>query len=998
MPAMHTRLKRPVFIAILSWVAALASLADQRTVRFNRDVLPIFVKNCFTCHGMDAAKRKAGLRVDNGSVLYHPLPSGDVAVVPNNRAASALWQRVSTNDAKDRMPPLDSGKSLSPEEIETIGRWIDSGAAYEEHWSFQPLNNIMPPNVAGKSWPRNEIDRFILSRLEQESLEPSPEADKRTLVRRLSFDLLGLPPTPEEVDAFTNDTAPDAYEKLVDRMLASPRYGERWGRHWLDVVHYGDTHGYDKDKRRPNAWPYRDYVIQSLNDDKPYGRFLREQIAGDVLYPDDPNGVIATGFIAAGPWDFVGHAELREGTVDKNITRLLDRDDMVVNTMTTFASITVHCARCHDHKFDPISQREYYGLQAVFAGVDRAERPVDKDPAVYAQRVSLTNEKRKLVARAKELDAVFAALKDDQLTELDRKIADARADLKKRGESPTNGYHSAIEPRRDVTKWVQVDLGSSRKIDSIHLIPAMPTDFADTPGFGFPVRFKIETSDDLDFKTAHLVVDETKADFPNAADTPYRVDNAGVTARYVRVTATRLWERTSDFAFALAELRVQSDGKDIALGANVTALDSIESGRWSKKGLVDGFSSRRAIIASAGATDEAEAIDAQLKQLEAQRQDRVNTLVDPSLRAERDAARARLKDIDDAIDALPKPQMTYAAASDFVPMGTFIPAVTPRPIHVLRRGDVKQEAEEAAPCALAVVKPLEAQFALTNPSDEGQRRVALANWLADPKNTLTWRSIVNRVWHYHFGKGIVETPNDFGHMGAYPTHPELLDWLAREFLDHGQSLKWLHKLIVTSAAYRQSSNSNEAGSRIDANNQLLWRMNRRQLDAESLRDAVLAVSGKLDLTMGGPGYDLFVFKDDHSPGYYYDKFDVTDPKSFRRSVYRFIVRSVPDPFMETLDCADPSQNVPARNATITALQALAVFNDPFMVKQSEYFAERVQSIAPDLSAQLVAAFHLALGRDPAPEELNALLSHAKNHGLSSACRVLFNCNEFMFMD
>ncbi|MBM3290954.1 MAG: DUF1553 domain-containing protein [Candidatus Hydrogenedentes bacterium] len=342
--------------------------------------------------------------------------------------------------------------------------------------------------------------------------------------------------------------------------------------------------------------------------------------------------------------------------------------------------------------------------------------------------------------------------------------------------------------------------------------------------------------------------------------------------------------------------------------------------------------------------------------------------------------------------------MAFAAANGFAPNGNFTPAKTPRPIHVLRRGDVNQEGDVAAPCALAAVKALDADFAIADPNDEGERRAALANWLADPRNTLTWRSIVNRVWHYHFGRGLVETPSDFGHMGAYPTHPELLDWLASEFLAHGQSLKWLHKRIVVSATYRQVSANNDAGVRIDAGNRLLWRMGRTQLDAESLRDAVLAVSGKLDLAMGGPGYDLFVFKDDHSPGYYYDQFDVADPKSFRRSVYRSIVRSVPDPFMETLDCADPSQNVPVRNATLTALQALAVFNNPFVIKQSEYFAQRVQAMAPGLDGQIAAAFQLALGRVPSEQEWTTLLEYAESNGLPSACRVLFNCNEFVFVD
>lgn len=1004
MPGMRAR---PHF-SLLTLAVSIVAVAEPVSLRYNRDVLPIFVKNCFSCHGPDAAKRKADLRLDNDSALFRPLPSGNVAAVPRNRDASAIWTRITAADPEDRMPPPDSGKSLSPEEIERIGQWIDSGAAYERHWSFQPLKRPDPPAVRNASWPRNDIDRFILARLEQEGLAPSPEADPRTLIRRLSFDLLGLPPTPEEVDAFLADTSADAYERLVERMLESPRYGERWGRHWLDVVHYGDTHGYDKDKRRPNAWPYRDYVIRAFNMDKSYDRFIQEQLAGDVLFPDDPDGVIATGFVAAGPWDYVGHVELKEGTTDKKITRVLDRDDMVVNAMTTFASMTVHCARCHDHKFDPISRREYYGLQAVFAGVDRAERPVDADPAVYRRRVALTQERRKLTARLREIDAVYSAVQDDELVRLSSRIAELREEIKKRGQSPSNGYHSAIESSRDVTKWVQVDLGASRNIQSIHLIPAMPTDFPDTPGFGFPVRFKIDLSDDPSFTTARTVVDETGADFPNAADTPYRVDNVNQSARFVRVTATRLWERTSDFAFALAELRVTADGQDLALGASVTALDSIESGRWSVKYLVDGFSSRRPLVKSVGANEETAAIDAEIRRIDELRQARLDALVSPGLRDERNCLKVRLSEIDDAIAKLPPPQMTFAAANDFKPEGAFTPAITPRPIHVLHRGDVNQEAEPAAPCALEIVAELDPVFALDDPDDEGARRAALAAWLADPRNPLTWRSIVNRVWHYHFGRGIVDTPSDFGHMGGYPTHPELLDWLASEFLAHDQSLKWLHKCIVTSATYRQVSRDNPEAARVDAGNLLLWRMHRRQLDAESLRDAVLAVSGKLDLTMGGPGYDLFEFKDDHSPGYFYDTFDVDNPKSFRRSVYRFVVRSVPDPFMETLDCADPSQNVPVRNTTLTALQALAIFNNPFVVRQAEYFAERVGNAHSTLLAtgddrshtaqQIDHAFRIALARPATDSERETLASYAERHGLAAACRVILNCNEFTFVD
>jgi hypothetical protein len=649
-------------------------------------------------------------------------------VVPGEHRKSLLFKMISGPGPK--MPK--TGGRLSTDEIESIRRWIEAGAPWPsaidlversvpragaDWWSLRPLVRPPIPPVRDRAWIKTPIDAFVLARLEQENLKPSPPADRRTLIRRVTFDLHGLPPTPEEIDGFVNDSAPDAYKKLVDRLLASPRYGERWGRHWLDVVHYGDTHGYDKDKRRDHAWPYRDFAIRSFNSDKPYGQFIREQLAGDVLYPTDRDAVIATGFIAAGPWDFVGHAELREGTVEKEKTRLLDRDDMVTTTISTFVSLTAHCARCHDHKFDPIPRQDYYRLQACFAGIDRGDRP--------------------------------------------------------------------IGPK-----------GSS--------------------------------------------------------------------------------------------------------------------------------------------------------------------------------------------------ELVYAA----VPVAT-----GPRPIYLLNRGDVEQRGPLLSPGALTCVTGPKPDFELSNESKEGNRRAALAQWIADRRNPLTWRSIVNRIWQYHFGRGLVEAPNDFGRNGVRPTHPELLDWLASEFRDGGQSMKQLHRLILVSSTYQQSSGPNAKCATIDADNRFLWRMNRQRLEAEEIRDAVLAVSGQLHLKMGGPGFELFRFKDDHSPVYDHSALEkINDPANWRRTLYRFTVRSVPNPFLECLDCADPNLNVPVRNTTLTALQALTLLNDPFMVKQAECFAERLRRVSSDPCRQVENAYALAFGRPPTPEEQNELLRYVNEYGLANACRLLFNANEFVFVD
>ncbi|PYK99307.1 MAG: hypothetical protein DME19_09165 [Verrucomicrobia bacterium] len=674
----------------------------------------------------------------------------------------------------------------------------DTDRPKADHWAFKQSVRPPIPKVKNAGWARNPIDAFVLARLEAERLAPSPEADRITLIRRLSFDLTGLPPTPEEARQFASDTSPDAYEKLVDRLLGSPRYGERWARHWLDTVHYGETHGYDKDKPRSNAWPYRDFVIRAFNEDEPYSLFVQQQLAGDVLFPDSAEGVVATGFLAAGPWDYVGHVELPETKTDGLIARYNDRDDMIMNAMSTFLSLTVHCARCHDHKFDPISQEEYYGLQAVFAGVDRADRPFDTDLKTAARRRQLTAERAKCLARQKAIDEMAAKVTSPEIAHIDSRLSE------------------------------------------------------------------------------------------------------------------------------LKQLKAES------------------------------------------AT------------LEQERQQRVEEQLDAATKSERAQIRRQLYVVDKEIDALPKPRMVYAAANDFAPSGSFVPPRVPRPVHLLKRGDGHLEIADA--------------------NDEGSRRAALALWMTDRRNMPARRSIVNRVWQYHFGRGIVETPNDFGHMGAAPTHPELLDWLAYWFLDNGESLKQLHKLIVTSATYRQTSRNDPARARLDGDNRFLWRMNRQRLDAEAFRDTLLCLGGKLDLTMGGPSVRQFFFKDDHSPGYDYAQFDVNGPGSSRRSIYRFIVRSVPDPFMEALDCPDANLLTPKRNVTLTALQALSTLNDAFVLRQYENFAARLQRERADLPKQIERACQLALSRTPRPDEAGLLLVYANKHGLTNACRVLLNGSEFVFVD
>jgi hypothetical protein len=717
---------------------------------------------------------------------------------------------------------------------------------------------------------------------------------------------------------------------------------------------------------------------------------------GDTLYPDTLDGHIAQGFIAAGPWDFIGHAELSEAKLDGKIARALDRDDMVSNTTGAFLATTAQCARCHTHKFDPIKQDDYYRLQAVFAALDKADKTFDLAPAIAKQRALLTAEKTRLDGEIKTLNEKTTST-DSRRVALIGKIIDELRQGTAAVERPEYGYHSAISKEQSATKWVQVDLGVARELTEVILTGCHDTYNNIGAGFGFPARYKIELSDDAKFaQGVTSIADFTGADVPNPGVKPQRFPLAKLKGRYLRVTATKLALRNNDYILALAELQaIDPKGRNVALGANVTSLDSIEAGpRWGRLNLTDGY--------FYGPKSERD--DARMAVLDRERAEirKGSGKADPSVEkqlAELSAARAKVaKDI----AALPAPQVAYVGT---IHKGTGAFAGTganggkPRPIFILKRGDVGSPDKEVGPGTLPFAKELNSQFELPADAPEGARRVALAKWITDNRNPLTWRVIVNRVWHYHFGRGLSDTPNDFGRMGSLPTHTELLDWLAVDFRDSGQSLKKLHRLIVTSATYRQSSLGNPANEKIDTSNAFLWRMNRRKLEAEAVNDSVLSVAGKLDLTMGGPGFQDFVIdKPQHSPHYEYDQHDVEDPKSHRRSVYRFIVRSQPQPFLTVLDCADPSMSVASRNETVNALQALAMRNNRLTVAMAKHFAARVAKEATTPPAQIDLAFRLALGRPPSTNEAEAMSGYVREHGLTNLCRLIFNLNEFNFID
>jgi hypothetical protein len=982
---------------------------------FRDRIAPIFQRRCLSCHNDREREGEFSLQSARAALA-------DGYIEPGDPAASHLLQLITPENGKAAMPK--DADPLSADEVRLIRDWIQAGAKWPDDlrleeaqvndfdwWSFQPVRQPDVPQLNDR-WVRTPIDAFILQRLREKGLTHSTEADRRTLIRRLSFDLIGLPPTPEQTQAFIDDPDPRAYEKLVDRLLKSSHYGERWARHWLDVVKYADTCGYDKDKLRPNAWPYRDYVIRSLNEDKSYSRFVQEQIAGDVLFPGEPDGILGLGFIAAGPWDFIGHVEVSESKIDGKVARNLDRDDMVSNTLNTFCSVTIQCARCHHHKFDPFTQQHYYGLQSIFAAVDRADRPYDLDPQVESQRLQLA-------ARLKQSKAELAALQKEidhqggpRLGELRTQVAELRARVQVR-KDPAFGYHSAKAATQETTKWVEVALAKPADVSRVVLHPCHDEFAGIGAGFGFPVRFKVQVSasPENDGKSEWTTIaDHTQRDFPNPGLSPFDMECRVAKVRRIRVTATKLAERKNDFILALAELEVfgsfegepqptaseatnsqGSDASGLPLNkvATVTALDSIEAPvRWQKSNLVDGK------WAQGGDP----ALDQQLKELTEELQTLLAKLETPPRIKRRQELTTAIADAEKTLKALPSGKLVYAAATHFTPRGNFKPTDgTPRPIHVLQRGDVQRPGK---PASLGVL-PLQsdASWQLDNGLSESRRRAELARWLTRPDHPLVWRSIVNRIWQYHFGRGIVATPNDFGRMGAEPTHPELLDWLAAEFRDGGQSMKTLHRLIVTSSVYRQSSNSNQHNAAIDGSNQYLWKMDRRRLEAEEIRDSMLAVSGALDPSAGGPGFYLFELeRPEHSPHYEYHKFDPSNPASHRRSIYRFIVRSQPNPWMTTLDCADSSQSTPRRNETLTSLQALSLLNNGFTLVMAERFADRLRKEADALPEQVELAMQLVTQRTPGPEERREFTGYARQYGLNNLCRYLFNLSEFVYLD
>jgi hypothetical protein len=852
-----------------------------------------------------------------------------------------------------------------------------------------------------REWTRTPVDHFIAARLLEEELTPSPEADRRTLLRRVTLDLIGLPPTAAEYAAFLADDQPGAYERVVERLLGSPHYGERWARRWMDLVHYAESHGQDQDRPRENAWPYREFLIKAFNRDLPYADFVRWQVAGDAIQPDEAQAIIATGFLATGPWDESSLRDINEDSIDRQIARYLDRDDIVTTVMSTLTSTSVQCARCHDHKFDPISQADYYALQAVFAGVDKANRAFDADPQVARTRQELEAKRE----RARQL----ATAKDAQLLELlaPGQLADWEAEYAR----TIGSWHPAAivtsKSGGGATLTSQEDrslLASGTRPDKdIYTIDLNPDGNRLTG-----LKLEVLTHDDLPMRG------------------PGRQDNGNLHLNEIRafiVDSQQGGVREVALQNPIADF--DQDGWTIAM-----AVDGNPNTAWGIHPAVGQDHQAVFGLSAAVELNQDELLRVELHQIhggghligrlrvsttdQAGPFPRQFTVVPPEVRvalslpaSERSteqslavAAFCLEQTTAAALKQLPEPSLVYCGTNQFTADKSFRPAETPREVHVLGRGQINAPGDIATPGTIAGMGDLPSRFELAEPQNEASRRIALADWLADERNVLLWRSIANRAWQQRFGRGLVDTPSDFGHLGGSPTHPELLDWLTSEFQRHGGSLKWIDRLLVTSAVYRQASTHRDEPAMVDQSNALLWRMNVRRLDAEQIRDSVLQQAGRLDTQMEGPSVRQFI----QSPGIQvtpnvdYLGFDVDAPANQRRSVYRFVFRTLPDPFMEAMDCPDASQLAPERTESVTALQALATLNDRHMSRQAELLATRIQTEQPNVGDQVTALFEAVFARAPQSHESAAVVGYIEQHGLANAARFLWNTNEFMFVE
>ncbi len=920
-----------------------ASLASKATT--------LLSSKCIKCHG--GGKKEAGVDLTTRSLAI-----STKAMQPDNSSSSRLVNQV----LKGTMPP---DGALTPAEKKLLLEWVNSGGNYSKEpldvmkpfkkapWSFTPIKHPLLPTSKFDILSSNPLDKFIFARLQKSGLKPSLLSGRKELLRRVTIDLTGLPPTVQEINNFVGDHSPNAYEKVVDRLLANQAYGESWGRHWLDVVRYGESNGYEQNHLRANAWPYRDYVIRAFNSDKPYDEFIKEQISGDIIAKGDPDREVATGFLVAGIHDTVG-ISTEEGTRQQ---RANDLDDIAATTGVTFLGLSVNCARCHDHKFDPILTRDYYRLNSVFSGVFHGERSFDPLSTNSAKSAQIKTLREKLNTIEQERQGLLTAGKA----------------------SISAANHGLNEP-----------ISSAHNEDKF------------APALAKFIRFTITATNN----GSEPCIDEIEVYGPKANGLNLALDKRGSKATASSALA----------GYAIHQVKHLNDG----LTGNSHSWISAEAGKgwvqielptamrvsrvvWSRDadgGFQDRTPKTYSIEVSTDGTSWTYVSDS------------VNRTTDLTLFSPTKIAAAlsvvqsnRLGELNSLSGGL----LTQLAALNPVARAYSGRFEALRPIFILPRGDVMSPGEQVISGALTTIPGLPGDFETAAipgglqtigdaAVDKLNPRLQLANWICDPRNPLTSRVIVNRLWERHFGHGIVDTPSDFGNMGQPPSHPELLDWMASDLMGHGWRLKRLQKMIVTSYAYRQSHAVNSAGQVLDGDNRLLWHMPLRRMEAEAVRDSILSVSGKLQTNdPGGPGYMLFKYSVLNVA--IYEAREDQGMDTWRRGVYAIPARGIRDDLLGVFDCPDSSERAANRTSTTTALQALSMLNSKFLNEQGSYFADRVKRAVAadtDVDKQVRAAYQLAFGRMPNATEQKNASQLIKSIGLQPLCLGLFNSNEFLY--
>ena len=902
---------------------------EAHLVSFERDIQPILRTHCIECHGAEASE--SGFRLDARSGLLRGGDSGESAVIPGDAANSLLIQMVSGEEADRRMPP--NGPPLSSQQILLLCNWIDQGVDWpgqtksaeldpgqdfgSGHWSLQRIRRPKVPHLAGCEQP---IDAFIGRKLKSHGLGFSPRADSTSLLRRASLVLTGLPPRAGD-DIVTD---PIGFPQLVDRLLASPRYGERWAQHWLDVIRWAETVGFETNLERKDAWPYRDWVIDAFNADLPYDRFIRDQITGDRSAQD-----AALGFLVAGPANLPGQIGRDEEAMRQ--ARQDELDEVIQTVSQSVMGLTIGCARCHNHKFDPILQRDYYAMQAIFAGLSYGDRRLrgDENDRMLAQVPAIKERIQSLVQQANAIQQrhglrpPLPAFPNERFAVV---LADAvRISIK----ATHNGGPASLY---ELQAWTVDSAGeTTRNI-------ALASNGGRSSASSFALANQTRHHENL----IDGSVDRRQA-FP-----------------WVAAKTGPAWVRVD---FEKPE-RINRVAWDTSGSIPVDLLVEVHDSRhdhW-----VTVASSRDRMLRT---DDERGSDDIVISGL-SRTQITECTSVNQQIRQTR-AALAR-------ISAGPR---VYAASFVDSPHATF----------QLRRGDPMQRIAKVAPSTPLILGSL----ALGADAPDRARRQALADHLTSADHPLTARVIVNRIWQHHFGIGLVDTPSDFGKMGSPPSHPELLDWLANELVQHDWSIKHIHRLILNSKTFQQSSAPRDDALEIDADSRLVWRFPPRRIEAEAIRDAILQASGNLNLEMGGRGFDFFQQRGGLAD---YKAIEAFESNGWRRMIYAHKIRMQSVDVFGNFDCPDAGQMKPRRTQSITPLQSLSLLNSPFVNRQAGFFAARVRSeVGSQIVQQINRAFEIALGRNATEDERTKLTPLVYDEGLAQLCRVLLNTSEFLYL-